>query len=177
MDVLGHEQHRALGARALDQVHDFLDDPVLDVAGGERRHPRAPAAQQLADRSPPGIRRPPAQTKSRSDHTERAGALEGMCLAAVHGNSTRTRVVDDALHQAGLANAGFPLDHQHRRPALAEIAHGSRSQAKLGLPTHQSPRRRHIQRLSHASTRVQLSKSGEHSAAARSFWVVCGGRI
>lgn len=70
--------------------------------------PRAPAAQQLADRSPPGIRRPPAQTKSRSDHTERAGALEGMCLAAVHGKSTRTRGIDDALHQAGLADAGFP---------------------------------------------------------------------
>jgi len=26
VDILGHQQHRALGARRLHQVHDLLDD-------------------------------------------------------------------------------------------------------------------------------------------------------
>ena len=45
MDVFGHQQHRALGARRLHQVHDLLDDPVLDVASGRAGAPaRSPAS-------------------------------------------------------------------------------------------------------------------------------------
>src|SRR5690348_18423922 len=62
-----------------------------------------------------------------------------MSLAAEHGHVMRTRIIDDALHQAGLADAGFPLDHQHRRPPLAELADCSRSQGELGLPPHEPP--------------------------------------
>ena len=40
VDVLGHEEHRALGARGLHEVHDLLDDPVLEVA--DRRPLRPP---------------------------------------------------------------------------------------------------------------------------------------
>jgi hypothetical protein len=36
MDVFGHQQHRALSARPLHQVHDLLDDPVLDVGDDAR---------------------------------------------------------------------------------------------------------------------------------------------
>ena len=55
VDVLGDQQHRALGARRLHQVDDLLDDPVLDVAGGPRRA-SALAGQQRADRSPARVR-------------------------------------------------------------------------------------------------------------------------
>ena len=69
-----------------------------------------------------------------------------MGLAAEDRHAARTRIIDNALHQAGLADAGFPLDGQHRRPPLAELADGSRSQAELGLPPHEPPRRGHPQR-------------------------------
>ena len=78
-----------------------------------------------------------------------------MSLAAEHGHVTRTSIIDDALHQAGLADAGFPLDHQHRRPSLAEPANSSRSQCELGLPPNESLRRGHPHRLLHAGTGVQ----------------------
>ena len=52
VDIFGHQQHRALGARRLHQVHDLLDDPVLDVASGPGRRPSALAGQQRADPSP-----------------------------------------------------------------------------------------------------------------------------
>ena len=76
-------------------------------------------------------------------------------LAAVHGHVTRASIIDDALHQAGLADAGFPLDHQHRRPSLAEPAKSSRRQCELGLPPNESLRRGHPHRLLHAGTGVQ----------------------
>jgi hypothetical protein len=68
-----------------------------------------------------------------------------MSLAAEHGHLTRTRIIDDALHQPGLADAGFPLDRQRRRPPPAELADRSRSQGELGLPPHEPPRRGHPQ--------------------------------
>src|SRR5215468_1551088 len=64
-----------------------------------------------------------------------------MSLTAEHRHVTRTRDIDDALHQAGLADAGFPLDCQRRRPPLAELADRGRSQAELSLPPHYPPRR------------------------------------
>src|SRR5262249_57862415 len=60
-----------------------------------------------------------------------------MSLAAEHGHVTRTRIIDDALHQAGLADAGPPLDHQRRRPPPAELADCSRSPGELRLPPHE----------------------------------------
>src|SRR5262245_52181256 len=68
-----------------------------------------------------------------------------MSLAAEHRHVTRTRIIDDALHQAGLADAGFPLDGQHRRPPLAELADGNRSQGELSFPPHEPLRRGHPQ--------------------------------
>ena len=59
-----------------------------------------------------------------------------MTLAAEHCHAPRTRVVDDAPHQAGLADAGF-LDHQRRRPTLAEAADRSGGRGLLGLAPHQ----------------------------------------
>jgi hypothetical protein len=56
VDIFGYQQHRALGARRLHQVHDLLDDPVADVTGGPRRRPSALAGQQRADRSPARVR-------------------------------------------------------------------------------------------------------------------------
>ncbi|HTQ88747.1 MAG TPA: hypothetical protein VMK84_04565 [Streptosporangiaceae bacterium] len=54
--IFGHQQHRALGARRLYQVHDFLDEPVLDAASGPGRRPSVLASQQRADRSPARVR-------------------------------------------------------------------------------------------------------------------------
>src|SRR6516162_4227417 len=73
-----------------------------------------------------------------------------MSLAAEHRHATGTRIIDDALHQAGLADASLPPDPQHRRPPLAELADRSRSKAELGLPPHQPLRRGHPQRFPHA---------------------------
>jgi hypothetical protein len=56
VDVLGDQQHRSLRARRLHQVHDLLDDLVLDVAGGRRRRRSALAGQQGADRCPARVR-------------------------------------------------------------------------------------------------------------------------
>src|SRR5215470_11713220 len=70
-----------------------------------------------------------------------------MSLAAEYGRVPRTRISDDALHQAGLADAGFPLDGQRRRPPLAELADCGRSHGELGLPPHEPLRRRHPQSL------------------------------
>src|SRR5215469_2783584 len=75
-----------------------------------------------------------------------------MSLAAEHGHVTRMRVIDDALHQAGLADAGFPLDHQRRRSPLAELTDYSRRQAEFGLPPHEPLRRGHPQSLPHAQS-------------------------
>src|SRR6516165_9109666 len=94
-----------------------------------------------------------------------------MSLAAKHRHVTRTRIIDDALHQAGLADAGFPLDCQRRRPPLAELADCGRSQAELGLPPHESLRRGHpqasphVQSFPHASVRVQ-PKAGQRGQPA-----------
>src|SRR5215471_17710635 len=63
-----------------------------------------------------------------------------MSLAAEHGHVTRMRVIDDAPHQAGLADAGFPLDHQRRRTPLAELTDYSRRQAEFSLPPRQRQR-------------------------------------
>ena len=88
-----------------------------------------------------------------------------MSLAAEHGHVTRTRILDDALHQAGLADAGFPLDGQRRRPPLAELADCGRSQGELGLPPHEPPPPRtpqslpHAHSFPHASARVQPETS------------------
>src|SRR5713226_5558469 len=57
-----------------------------------------------------------------------------MSLATERRRATRTRVIDDGLHHAGLADSGFSLDCQHRRPPIAEFADRSRRQAELGLP-------------------------------------------
>src|SRR5262252_8564999 len=62
-----------------------------------------------------------------------------MSLAAEHGRVTRTRISDDALHHAGLADAGFPLDDQRRRPPLAELADCGRSHGELGPTPKASP--------------------------------------
>ena len=51
VDVFGHQQGWAFGGQSLHQVHDLLDHPVLDIAGGPRRCPRALPGQQPADRS------------------------------------------------------------------------------------------------------------------------------
>jgi hypothetical protein len=75
-----------------------------------------------------------------------------MSLAAEHRHVTRTRIIDDALHQAGLADTGFPLDHQRRRPPFAQLADCSPSQGELGLPAHQPLRRGHPQRLPHTQS-------------------------
>src|SRR5262249_33967423 len=72
-----------------------------------------------------------------------------MSLAAEHGRATRTRISDDALHQAGLADAGFPLDGQRRRPPLAELANYSRRQAEVGLSPTTPPPRGPPKRLPH----------------------------
>lgn len=56
VDIFGHQQHRALVARCLHQVHDLLQDPVLDVASGSSGRPGAVAGQQRADSSPARIR-------------------------------------------------------------------------------------------------------------------------
>jgi hypothetical protein len=50
VDIFRHQQHRALGAGLIHQVHDLLDDLVLDIASGRR--PSALAGQQRADHSP-----------------------------------------------------------------------------------------------------------------------------
>src|SRR5215471_13185996 len=75
-----------------------------------------------------------------------------MSLAAEHGQVTRTRVSEDALHQAGLADAGFPLDGQHRRPPLAELTDYSRRQAEFGLPPHEPLCRGHPSNPPHAQS-------------------------
>ena len=75
-----------------------------------------------------------------------------MSLAAEHRHVTRTRIIDNALHQAGLADAGFPLDGQRRRPPVTELADRSRSQAELGLPPHEPLRRGHPQSLPHTDS-------------------------
>ena len=49
MEILGHQQHRALGARPLYQVNDLLDDAVMDVAGTQRGGASTVAGQQGAD--------------------------------------------------------------------------------------------------------------------------------
>jgi hypothetical protein len=75
-----------------------------------------------------------------------------MSLPAAHRHAARPRIIDDGLHQAGLADAGLPLDHQRRRPPLAELADGSRGHAELGLPPHEPHQRRHPQNLPHAQS-------------------------
>src|SRR6516225_6469447 len=81
-----------------------------------------------------------------------------MSLAAEHGRVTRTRISDDALHQAGLADAGFPLDRQRRRPPLAELADCGRSHGEFGLPPHEPLRRGHPQSLPHAPSFPQRQR-------------------
>ena len=118
---------------------------------------RRPRSALAASRTPIAALRGSGDRRFRSqrrgDHTERAGALEGMCLAAEHGNSTSTRVIDDALHQAGLADAGFPLDHQRRRrssPFVAERAAGAfveDADRAAGARLHERPDERHPRAL------------------------------
>jgi hypothetical protein len=52
------------------------------------------------------------------------------------------RVVDDALRQTGLADAGLSLDQQDRGPAGAEPVKFVHGKGELGVPPQQPVRRR-----------------------------------
>ena len=85
----------------------------LLVARGERDEARSVLAdQQRANRSSARVGRPPVQIHRCRNHAEWPVALERMGLAAKHRDVPRPRIIDDALHQTGLADAGLPLDRQ-----------------------------------------------------------------
>jgi hypothetical protein len=84
--------------------------------------PTAPAPRRpAAHRSQPCVRRLTAG----SDPAPRRPHRTAVCARKdapprEHGHTTRPRIIDDRLHQAGLADSGLPLDHQHRpRPSLS----------------------------------------------------------
>ena len=66
-----------------------------------------------------------------------------MSLAGEGRHAASPRIIDEAPHQAGLADASFALDRERRRPPLAEVAHGSGSYGELGLSSYQPVRRAH----------------------------------
>ena len=108
MDVLGHEQRRALGAQGLHQVDDLLDDAVLEVAP-RRCGPDAPSGQQPLDRRPTGVRGPPPEIQRGRDHPEGTSSLEWVGLAVQDGHAARARIVHDSLDEAALAG-GMKLE-------------------------------------------------------------------
>ena len=77
-----------------------------------------------------------------------------MSLAAKDRHALSASVIDEAVHQAGLADARLPLDHERRRPPLAALADGSGNHGELSLSPHQAVRRSHPQSLHHANTSI-----------------------
>ena len=116
-----------------------------------------------------------------------------MRLAAEHGEPVGMRIVNDALHQAGLADAGLPFDHKRRRAPLTELTDRSRRQRKLGLPSHEvrgrggGPERvRHAESFRYAGARVQdlatldewrKRQTGRHARGAISSSAALGRQV
>jgi hypothetical protein len=74
-----------------------------------------------------------------------------MSVAVADGHAASASVIDETLHQAGLADASFSLDHERRRPSPAEVADHGSSHGVLGIPPYQPVRRSHRQSLHHAN--------------------------
>ena len=88
-----------------------------------------------------------------------------MSFAVEDRRAASASIIDEALHEDGLADPGFPLDRERRCPPLAELAEGSSSNCELGLSPHQPVRRSHPESLYHrdASIDRDTSPSGSPS--------------
>src|SRR5262245_25501600 len=71
-----------------------------------------------------------------------------------HGAAS-ARIVDEALHQARLADPALTLDHKRRRPSVAQLADGSSCDGELVLPSHEAVRLFHSRSLHHADTYIR----------------------
>jgi hypothetical protein len=81
--------------------------------------------------APTGIGGTASKVERVGDRADRRRALEGVHFAAVHNPGSGTRVIDQALHEARLAEARFPFDEQHRPVSLQQVVYTLPGQRQL----------------------------------------------
>jgi hypothetical protein len=90
-------------------------------------------SQQSPDRGPVRVGRLGPKSEGLSDRTKRPRLLEGMGIAAEHRGTTLTSLIDQALHQPGLADPRFAFDDEGGRRAASDILHKLSRDSQLVL--------------------------------------------